>query len=552
VSTTLAPAWPHRARATTLADLLDRAADKWEHEALVLDGERLSFSDFSSLAHARARELRGLGVGPGECVGLLMPNSVDYLVSIFAAAKIGAVAVPINHRFSVAELAHVVADAELAVVLVADATGGRSFVGTLAEALGRELAQARDPAALALTGAPRLRQVVRLDGGTGGGMLSRDRLAARGADVDDGEIAALQAAVSIRDRAMIVYTSGTTAKPKGCVLNGEGLTRTAFAVADERFLLGPEVRFWDPLPFCHLSSLVILNACLAAGATFVSMARFDAGEALALLAAERCTHAYPCFDTVSSALQEHPDFEATDLSELCVVVTIGVPEKLRALQDGWPQAVQLGAYGATEYSGVLCFNRVDDDLERRIETCGPPIPGMEIRIVDRETGAELGPGERGELLCRGYGVFEGYHRDPEQTAKVLGEDGWVRSGDLVSVDADGYVSYHGRLKDMLKVGGENVAAAEIEGVLLTHPDVREAQVVAAPDAKYVEVPAAFVELRDGAGAGADELVAFCDGQLATFKVPRYVRFVEEWPMSGTKIMKLPLRERIAAELAAEG
>jgi fatty-acyl-CoA synthase len=530
----------HHPRATTLGELPALAAEQWpEREAVVLGDERLSFAGFEAGCARRAAELRGLGVGRGDRVGILMTNSVEYLLTIFGAAKLGAVPVPVNNRFSAAELAHVVADSELGVLVISSA-GGRDP----SEAVGAALAILAEGDAPA--GGAALRHVVDVGAEADReGVLGRAGLAAAGADVAAAEVAAMGAAVAIADPAMIIYTSGTTSRPKGCVLNGEGLTRTAFTVAEERFGFGPTDRCWDPLPFCHLSSLVILNACLVSGAAFVSAERFQAGPALAQLEAERCTFAYPCFDTITAALQDHPDFAATDLSALRIVVTIGVVERLRAWQERWPGAAQLGAYGATEYSGVLCYNRPTDSAAQRFETCGPPIPGMEIRVVDPETGAPRAPGERGELHCRGYGVFAGYFRDPEQTARVMTEDGWIRSGDLVAVDGDGYVSYLGRLKDMIKVGGENVAAAEVEDVLVTHPDLREAQVVGLPDEKYVEVPVAFVEARPGAEVSPEEVLAFCGGQLARFKVPRRVFFVTEWPMSETKIIKQALREEAA-------
>jgi fatty-acyl-CoA synthase len=392
-----------------------------------------------------------------------------------------------------------------------------------------------------------------LDADPPAGFLSREQLERGRAGVDVEEVRARQEAIGLGDTAMIVYTSGTTAHPKGCVLNHEGLTRTAFTLAGERFEMAAGDRFWDPLPFCHLSSLVILNACLAAGSTFVTMERFDPATALRQLAEERCTMAYPCFEPVTTALLEHPDFATTNLATLRMLVTIGVPERLRATQAQLGESVrQISAYGATEYTGVLAFGRPGDSLERRLHTCGPPIPGMEVRIVDPQSGEDLPTGVSGELLCRGYGVFQGYYRDPQATARVLGADGWIRSGDLVAQGEDGYLTYHGRLKDMLKVGGENVAAAEIEDVIMQHPAVRAVHVVAAPDARYTEVPAAFVELTATEAPGALDLIDFCVGRMANFKVPRYVRIVEQWPMSGTKVQKVRLRERIARELAEAG
>jgi fatty-acyl-CoA synthase len=217
-----------------------------------------------------------------------------------------------------------------------------------------------------------------------------------------------------------------------------------------------------------------------------------------------------------------------------------------------PWLIQISPYGATEGGGVIALSHLDDDLEHRIGSAGRPFRGFEARIVDPATREELPRGERGEIAYRGPGMFEGYYKDPEQTAVAVGEDGFFHSGDLGRMDEDGRISYLGRLKDMLKVGGENVAAAEIEGFLAEHPAIAEVQVVAAPDRRYDEVACAFVELRPGATLTQDELIAHCRGRISTFKIPRYLRIVEEWPMSGTKIQKFKLRERIADELLAAG
>jgi fatty-acyl-CoA synthase len=217
-----------------------------------------------------------------------------------------------------------------------------------------------------------------------------------------------------------------------------------------------------------------------------------------------------------------------------------------------PWAVEVTSFGCTESASNTTLGAADDPEELRLSTLGTVVPGMELKIVDHETGNELLPNEVGELCLRGYARFEGYYKDPEQTARAIDADGWFHTGDLGSLDEHGYLRYSGRLKDMLKVGGENVASIEIEDYLVRHPAVNIAQVVGAPDARYDEVPAAFVELKPGHSATADELIAFCVGKIATYKVPRYVRIVDEWPMSGTKIKKFVLREQIAMELAQLG
>jgi fatty-acyl-CoA synthase len=213
--------------------------------------------------------------------------------------------------------------------------------------------------------------------------------------------------------------------------------------------------------------------------------------------------------------------------------------------------VQVSAYGCTELGGIVAMNDPAEDAESRATTCGPPFPGVELRIVDPETGEVVPTGERGEIVGRGPGMFEGYHNDPERNAEAIDPDGFFHTGDVGSLDAAGNVSFHGRTKDMLKVGGENVACLEIESFLATHPAVRLAQVVGIPDTRLVEVPAAFVQLEPGHTATEEELIEYFRGQVASFRIPRHVRFVEEWPMSATKVQKFRLREQLVAELGLE-
>jgi acyl-CoA synthetase (AMP-forming)/AMP-acid ligase II len=262
---------------------------------------------------------------------------------------------------------------------------------------------------------------------------------------------------------------------------------------------------------------------------------------------EGCTFAYPCFPTITQAILHHPDFDASRLANVRAVLDTGPPEMLRDVGARWNGVPVLTSYGLTEAGGVIAFSHLHDPEEKRVTTGGRPLRGMEVRIADPETDDELPVGEVGQILVRGPGLFDGYHGDPAKTAETM-RGGWLHTGDLGAVDEDGRVAYRGRSKDMLKVGGENVAALEIEAFLQTHPAVKIAQVVGVPDPKYQEVPAAFVELAPGAAASEADLVAFCRGTIAGFKVPRHVRFVAEWPMSATKIQKHRLREQLLEEL----
>jgi fatty-acyl-CoA synthase len=383
-------------------------------------------------------------------------------------------------------------------------------------------------------------------------MLGTADVDAAAAGVDDEVIDARRLGVRIRDTAVLMYTSGTTARPKGARLSHEALVREGIVVGRTRFAMSADDVMWTPLPLYHIGGIAFAFACFSFGATYCHNGRFDPGVGARQLRDEGCTIAIPAFEMLWMATIDHPDFDVEAMSKLRIVFNVGVPERLRQLQERVPNAVQVSGFGSTEACSFFTLNEVEDTLEHRLHTTGRPLPGLQVRIIDFETGEECPPGTVGEIAYKGWSLFDGYYNDPERNAEVFDEEGFFRSGDLGSLDEDGRLAFAGRLKDMLKVGGENVAAVEVEGFLLRHDAVAVAQVVAAPDARYTEVPAAFIQLAPGAAATEQEIIDFCLGSIATFKVPRYVRFVDDWPMSGTKVKKYVLRDRIAAELEAAG
>ena len=535
----------HRIRATTLGDLLLLGADRAPtQELLVFPDKRSTYGALVEAAYARARSLAGLGVGPGDHVGILMANCQEFIELLFGCAFLGAVAVPVNARNKAAELGYVVENADLKVLVTSDLISEYADFGALLTDALPGLAEA-GTGPLALPGAPRLRAVVMLGEQRCPGMLTEDAFTDAGAAVSQAQVDALRVRVQLSDPAIMMYTSGTTSNPKGCPLSHGLLTRNGINMNRERYFLSASDRFWAPLPMFHMAAILPLLACLDAGATMLSMLHVEPGAALDMLEHERVTVAFPSFPTVTNDLISHPTFRSRDLSALRRINNVAPVEMLRQFQAAFPQAVQTGAYGMTEAGGVVSFNHPDETLETRLHTCGRPFPGIDIKIVDLDNGEELPPGAIGECLLRGYAVFDGYYKAPEKNAESF-TDGWFRTGDLCAVDENGAVTFHGRAKDMLKVGGENVAALEIESVLASHPAVAMAQVIGVPDARLLEVACAFVELAEGADASETDLIMFCRDQLASFKVPRYVRFVREWPMSATKIQKYRLREQFMA------
>jgi acyl-CoA synthetase (AMP-forming)/AMP-acid ligase II len=521
---------------TTVGDLVVGAARRAPRSVVLAFPERrVTAEALLDGAYGVARGLRALGVRRGDAVGVLMPNCVEFVEALAGASLLGARVVLVNARYRTEELAYVVRDAGLRTVVTTDALGDEvDFVALLRAAL---------PAGNGVT-------CVLLGEREVEGVVGRAELAARAAAVDPAEVDAAAAGVAVRDDAIMMYTSGTTARPKGCRLSHEALVRTAAAIV-ERYELGPEDVWWCPLPLFHLAGLLPLLAGLLAGSRVASMTDFEPGAALRQLVEERATFHFGVFPAINQALLDEPGFAEADLSSIRYVnAQPGSPALERALAEAYRHARLLNAYGCTELGGIVSLTDPRDPGDVWPRTSGRPWPGIEVRVVDPETGADLPHGERGELVARGWSMFSGYHGDPALTAAAVDAEGWFHTGDIGSIDADGRVSYHGRYKDMLKVGGENVAAAEVEAFLGTHPAVRLAQVVGVPDARLGEVAAAFVELAPGAAATAEELIAYCRGRIASYKVPRHVRFVTAWPMSATKIQKFRLRDELLAELQA--
>jgi acyl-CoA synthetase (AMP-forming)/AMP-acid ligase II len=522
---------------STIGDLLVRAAGRWpDKEAIIFPEVRRTYAELLAGAERSARSLLGLGVRPGDRVGILMPNCLDFLEVQYACTLLGVPVVPINARYRTVELTHVLRDSEVVAVATSDIIADFvDFAALLAEAAAER--------------PPRLRHLILFGDSSRDGFLDRGDYIAAGEDVPPGDVHRARERVRLRDEAMMVYTSGTTAEPKGCILTHEALVRTGMA-AGERWRLTHEDRFWNPLPMFHMSQVFPQLAHMHVGATTMTHTHFDPAAGLRLMEAERCTYAYPTFPTITQTLIHHPDFERTNLSSIRLVNDTGPPETLRIVQERFAPAPVVTLFGMTETCGGVSWSGPDDPLEKRMTTGGLPVRGTEVRIVDPETDVEVPAGTRGEITVRSPGLFERYHNDPEKTAYAM-RGGWFHTGDLGKVDEDGRLTYLGRLKDMLKVGGENVAALEIEAYLGTHPAVKIAQVVGVPDQKYIEVPAAFVELAEGGSTSAEELIEYCHGRIAGFKAPRYVRFVQEWPMSASKIQKFRLRERLLAELGLQ-
>ncbi len=532
------------------ADLLVHAAERDpDHEAVVFWGVgRRTYGELEERALAIARSLYAMGIRPRSRVGILMPNCLEFVELLFGISLLGAVMVPINARFAPRELGYVVENGDLEVVFTSDEIIEHvDYAARLHEALPT-LGSLPPSSIVSLPEAPFLRSVVLFGDRDASGMMSAAEFWSLGGSVTDEDVLRCHRRTAIRDVALNMYTSGTTAQPKGCLLSHEALVRTALMAGRTRFQFTSEDRFWDPLPMFHMSAILPIIGLFDAGATFLSMSHFDATEGLRMIEQERATVNYATFPAITQALLNHPDYRPDSWKRVRVINNVAPPDTLREMQSRMPYTLQLSSYGLTECGGVVAFNGPEDTDEQRNTTGGLPFDGIEVAIRHPETGEELGPDTAGEILVRGYCVCEGYYKDPERTAAVLEPDGWFHTGDIGALTPEGRIRYLGRIKDMLKVGGENVAAIEIESYLGTHPAVSIVAVVGVPDPKYMEVPAAFVELRPGHRLSEHELLEYSRAGLARFKVPRHVRFVESWPMSATKIQKFRLQQELSEEL----
>jgi len=524
------------------------AAAYGERDALVFPDRRVSHATLNESARTWAKAFVAMGIGPGQNVGVLLTTRAEFVELLFGIAMTGAIAVPLNARYQAHELAFVVRDADLKTIIT---TGRVADQLNFAERLQNAFPAlaTSDPHALALADAPDLKRIVCLDPPAAPFMIPREEAIAMGAGVSDADLDARIDAVDPQDIALILYTSGTTANPKGAMISHRAIIGNSRNLGI-RYEATSEDKVWSPLPIFHIAGILTMTMIVDVGGAYLTVPFFDAGTALEMLGREGATIAYPSFVTIMQDLITHPTFPNTDLSKLRIMNSNFAVQPAwikEAVAKAMPHTIQVGTYGLTEGAGTVCTSFVTDTYELRTGRLGVPLDEWEVRIVDVETGEDCALGEKGEIVARGPNMLRGYYNAPEKSAEVL-RDGWFHSGDIGSFDESGHIMFHGRTKDMLKVGGENVAAAEIEAMLQSHPAVKLAQVVGIPDPRYAEVPAAYVELADGQSATETELIEHCRGKLSNFKIPRHVRFVTQWPMSTSKIQKYRLRDALIEEL----
>lgn len=541
-----------RISVSPLADVLLKSWDAHpQKDALVFPSGRRSYDDVVQSVMHRARGLLGLGVKQGDHVGILLPSGVDFVETLFAVSMIGGVSVLMNARYKAPEIAYVVENANLSVVVTnSESDDFVDFTSRLTEAFP-EIGNCPDPMALNVSQAPLLRRLILNGGKQASGFIDQQAFDDAAAAIDEKQVHEARLAVRLRDTCMILYTSGTSANPKGCLLSNEAISREACNLARNRWAFKDDERVWSPMPLFHIAAMLAMLGAVEVGGTFIGQPHFDARESLRQIEAEKATMLFLPFVTFHQAMIAHPDWDKTDMSSVRLMNSC-FSQMPKAIGDAYrakmPDALQVGTFGMSEACGIVSTGGYDMDPEMGFRTLGYPLKGVSVRIVETETGKDVSAGERGEVLIKGYNMLDGYHRDPEKTADAIDPDGWYHSGDIGSIDSDGHLYFHGRFKDMLKVGGENVAAAEVEAVLDEHEAVELCQVVGIPDQRLAEVPAAFVKLANGASPSEGELIAFAKERIASFKVPRHVRYIDDWPMSASKIQKFKLRKQLMEEL----
>ncbi|MGN8134717.1 AMP-binding protein [Paraburkholderia sp. 22099] len=531
--------------------LRDTAARFPDRPAVVFreQGIRWTWKEFAEEVDVLAAGLLALGIVKGDRVGIWSPNRVEWVLTQFATARIGAVLVNINPAYRLAELEYALNKVGCKAIIAAERFKTSMYLEML-QALAPELAT-HAPGDLHAARLPDLRYVIRMCDTETPGMLSFSDVIERGrATLDVARLDGIGATLSCHEPINIQFTSGTTGNPKGATLTHSNVVNNARYIA-MAMRLTEQDSLCIPVPLYHCFGMVLaVLACVSVGANMVFPGEaFDPAATLAAVAEEKCTalHGVP---TMFIAELDHPNFADYDLSHLRTGIMAGSPcpiETMKKVVSKMHLSEITIAYGMTETSPVSFQSSTTDPLDKRTTTVGRIQPHLEVKIID-PLGAIVPVGETGELCTRGYSVMQGYWGDEEKTRESI-VDGWMHTGDLATLDAEGYCNIVGRLKDMLIRGGENIYPREIEEFLFRHPKIQSVQVFGVPDAKYGEEVCAWIVLRSGEQATAKEIQQFCQGQIAHYKVPKYIRFVDELPMTVTgKVQKFVMRERMISEL----
>ena len=539
----------------TIGQALEEAADRFaERDAVVVRHQNvhLTYAQLNAAVNELAAGLLTLGLAPGERIGIWSPNKIEWVLTQFASAKIGLILVNINPAYRIAELEYALNQVECKAIVIADRFKSSDYVAILRD-IAPEIEQS-SAGALSSARLPHLKSIVCTSGDALAGMFRFADVVAAANDEARARVAEIGATLDPDDPINIQFTSGTTGMPKGATL-------THFNIINNGYFVGLAMKFSEadrlciPVPLYHCFGMVMgVLTCTTHGAAMIFPGEgFDPGDVLKAVAAERCTalHGVP---TMFISELDHAEFETADLSSLRTGIMAGAPcpvEVMKRVQKDMNMGEVTIAYGMTETSPVSFQSGTDDPIDKRVSTVGRVMPHVQVKIID-EQGKVVSRGERGELCTRGYSVMRGYWNEPEKTADSIDASGWMHTGDLAVLDEAGFCNIVGRVKDMIIRGGENVYPREIEEYLYRHAKIQDVAVFGVPDDRFGEAVAAWIQLREGENADEDEIRAFCTGQIAHYKVPAYIRFVDEFPMTVTgKIQKFMMRDAMTEELGLE-
>ena len=542
--------------AKTIGDLFEEMSQQVPNNDCVVSvhqGMRMTYKEFNKEVDRVAKGLMALGVNKGDRVGIWSTNNIEWVMVQFATAKMGAVLVNINPAYRTHELEYAMKQSELSTLILIDNFKTSDYIKMVYE-VEPSIRDSR-PGQIKSEKLPFLRNVVCINNTEHAGMYKWNDMLSMASKIDDSDLKNVQKSLEFDDAINIQYTSGTTGFPKGVTLSHFNILNNGFFIG-ERMDFTEKDRLCIPVPFYHCFGMVLANlACVTHGATMVLPGEaFEPEAVLKAVEQEKCTalHGVP---TMFIAELEDPNFNDYDLTTLRTGIMAGSPcpvEVMKRVNNEMHMNEITIAYGLTEASPVITQTSTHDTLEHRTATVGQVLPFVEAKIVDPETGKIVPAGVQGELCTRGYHVMKYYYNNPEATKEAIDENGWLHTGDLATMDQDGYFKITGRMKDMIIRGGENVYPREIEEFLYTHPKISDVQVIGVPDRKYGEEICAWVKLKEGETATEEEIKEFCRGKIAHFKIPRYIKFTDSFPMTVTgKIRKVEMREISTKELGLE-
>ena len=540
----------------TMGEMFDDIAEKYpDNDAIVSlhQGIRYTYRELENEVNRTAKGLLGLGLKKGDRVALWATNVAEWIITQFATAKVGMIMVTINPAYRTHELEYVLRQSEANALILIDKFKTSDYIQMFNEVCPE--AKTSEPGHIESENLPFLKTVILIRGERQPGMYTWADMRKVGDEIPDGVMCAAQCQLDFDDPINIQYTSGTTGFPKGVILTHNNVLNNGYFIG-ECMRFTEKDRLCIPVPFYHCFGMVLSNmACMTHGSTMVIPAEhFDPISTLTAVQNEHCTavHGVP---TMFIAELDHPDFGKFDKSTLRTGIMAGSPcptEYMRKVNSLMNMRDIVITYGQTESSPGLTMSSWDDPLEKRVSTVGKPMPFTELKIVDPRTGRMVQRGEPGEICGRGYMIMRGYYNDPEATKRAVDDQGWLHTGDLGVLDDENYIKITGRLKDMVIRGGENIYPREVEEFLYTHPEISDVQVIGVPDMKYGEELMAWVKLKNGVAVTPESIKEFCTGKIAHYKIPRYYKFVDEFPMTVTgKIQKFKMREQSIKELGLE-